>query len=469
MKGAGQLAVLALASVVLASAQTPEGLAGKWEGALQAGPQKLRLILEVSKASDGAFYIGTLVSVDQGSARIPIDKFSGEDGQVRFEAAAVGGSFEGTMNADKTKIAGTWTQGQPLALELTRTADVTKAEPNEKGPTRVPNPFGVPVDVRVGSPPTPFSSGGKRYLAYELHLTNFFSAEVMLDRIEVLTGGSMLASFEGPQLNAVLMRPGKRGLKDKRAIGPGLAAVAYLWVELDAEASTSGRLRHRIHSGEQSVDGGETEVVEEELLALGPPLKGGPWLAANGPGNGSIHRRALIPVDGRVQGAQRFAIDWMKLGADGKPVDGDSKKNEGYYGYGEDLLAVADATVVATKDGIAENVPGLRSRAVKITRETIGGNYVILDLGAGRYAFYAHLQPGSLKVAKGDRVKRGEVLGLLGNSGNSTAPHLHFHVSNGPLPLAAEGIPYVIDAYEVSDEPRQKELPLLNERVTFVN
>jgi murein DD-endopeptidase MepM/ murein hydrolase activator NlpD len=83
----------------------------------------------------------------------------------------------------------------------------------------------------------------------------------------------------------------------------------------------------------------------------------------------------------------------------------------------------------------------------------------VLDLGGGTYAFYAHLQPGSLRVKNGDRVTRGRVLGLLGNSGNSTEPHLHFHVSDGMSPLGSEGLPYTIAG--------MKGMPLQNERVTF--
>ena len=74
-------------------------------------------------------------------------------------------------------------------------------------------------------------------------------------------------------------------------------------------------------------------------------------------------------------------------------------------------------------------------------------NYVILALGNGGLAFYAHLQPGRLRVKPGDRVRRGQVLGLLGNSGNSDAPHLHFHISDANS-LESEGLPYVFDSFE---------------------
>jgi murein DD-endopeptidase MepM/ murein hydrolase activator NlpD len=74
----------------------------------------------------------------------------------------------------------------------------------------------------------------------------------------------------------------------------------------------------------------------------------------------------------------------------------------------------------------------------------------VLDLGAGRYALYAHLRAGSITVKPGDRVKRGQSIARVGNSGNTLAPHLHFHVMDTPSPLASNGLPYAIDAFEVT-------------------
>ena len=196
-------------------------------------------------------------------------------------------------------------------------------------------------------------------------------------------------------------------------------------------------------------------AVRDEGLVVAAPLRGGDWLATNGPSNTSGHRRALIPVGGRAVIAQRFAIDWQRVGGDGSMFTGDRTQNRSYRAYGAEALAVADGTVTATKDGIPENVPGA-TRAVSITLETVGGNHVIVDLGRGCYAFYAHLQPGSLRVKAGDRVKRGQVLGLVGNSGNSTAPHLHFHVSDASSPLGAEGVPYAFEAFEARAPGKHK-------------
>jgi murein DD-endopeptidase MepM/ murein hydrolase activator NlpD len=72
-----------------------------------------------------------------------------------------------------------------------------------------------------------------------------------------------------------------------------------------------------------------------------------------------------------------------------------------------------------------------------------------MEIGDGVYAFYAHLQPGSLRVKVGDKVHRGQVLGLLGNSGNSSEPHLHFHICNANSELGCEGLPYAFATYEL--------------------
>jgi murein DD-endopeptidase MepM/ murein hydrolase activator NlpD len=186
-------------------------------------------------------------------------------------------------------------------------------------------------------------------------------------------------------------------------------------------------------------------------------------------------------VSGGAHIAQRFAIDFVQLNPDGRSFTGDQKDNKNYRCYGAEALAVADGVVVATKDGIPENIPGATSRAVPITLETVGGNHIILDLGNGHFAFYAHLQPGSLRVKTGDKVRRGQVIGLVGNSGNSTEPHLHFHIADANSPLGSEGLPYALPAFEVQGkgwgwkptspvtptEKRQNEMPVELEVIRF--
>lgn len=109
---------------------------------------------------------------------------------------------------------------------------------------------------------------------------------------------------------------------------------------------------------------------------------------------------------------------------------------------------MADGIVTQTKDGIPQNIPN-QAPIVPITLETVGGNHVIMEIAPDVFAFYAHMQPGSVRVKVGDKVRRGQVLGLLGNTGNSTEPHLHFHLSNASSELASEGLPYAFVSYEL--------------------
>jgi murein DD-endopeptidase MepM/ murein hydrolase activator NlpD len=98
-------------------------------------------------------------------------------------------------------------------------------------------------------------------------------------------------------------------------------------------------------------------------------------------------------------------------------------------------------------EGLPEQTPG--KYPTNIALDAADGNSVILDLGEQHYAMYAHMQTGSIKVHKGERVKLGQVIGLVGNSGNSVAPHLHFQVNDRPSSLASNGLPYDIRSFEV--------------------
>jgi murein DD-endopeptidase MepM/ murein hydrolase activator NlpD len=126
---------------------------------------------------------------------------------------------------------------------------------------------------------------------------------------------------------------------------------------------------------------------------------------------------------------------------------GDTSENENHVGYGANVMAAADGVVVDTLDGLENNVAGELPDPNSITTKTAGGNHVIIDHGNGFYSFYAHLQPGSLEVEVGDRVEAGDQLGLLGNSGHATGPHLHFHIMSGPVAIGSDGLPYVLDSF----------------------
>lgn len=197
-----------------------------------------------------------------------------------------------------------------------------------------------------------------------------------------------------------------------------------------------------------SESGGIVEVDRRKVAAIGPPLRGDRYISADSCCDSSRHMRAAMPVNGRVRLAQRFAVDWEQLDADGRIYSGPGGELKSYAIFGQQVLAVADAVVASTTDGEPEQTPGKYPSGISL--DAADGNSVILDLGGGNYALYAHMQPGSLKVRPGDKVTRGQVIGLVGDSGNSVVPHLHFQVMDGPSSLGSNGFPYEIDEFAVA-------------------
>jgi murein DD-endopeptidase MepM/ murein hydrolase activator NlpD len=308
----------------------------------------------------------------------------------------------------------------------------------------------IPVAVSVPTPPVAFVGDGTSHLCYEIFLTNMSKDAWTLDRIEARDdANATVTKLDAAALETVLRHPGNPDLKGDALfkLAPGERMIAFVWINLTGPAPK--QLHHLLAWHKENdkkpheMQGGATPVLTG-LPNIPSPLRGKRWVAANGPSNTSGHRRALLVIDGVPHISQRYAIDWVQIDEKGSTHHGDEKNNANYYCHGVDALAIADATVVEVKDGIPENVPNQKP-AVEITLETVAGNHVNLDLGGGVYAMYAHFQPGSIKVKAGDRVTRGQLLGLVGNTGNSSEPHLHFQLMNANSPLGAEGLPYTMD------------------------
>jgi hypothetical protein len=193
--------------------------------------------------------------------------------------------------------------------------------------------------------------------------------------------------------------------------------------------------------------------IRPQIPVVGPPLVGQGWVAINGCcAAEGIHRNTGLPVNGQLYFAQRYAIDWNRLDAEGRFVHGDPSDVHNYTAYGADIVAVADGVIVETRNDLEDQIPPNLPDPKTITAQTLLGNHVIQDIGHGAFAFYAHLQKGSVSVAPGDRVTRGQRLGTLGNSGNSSGPHLHFHIMAGSSAIGSNGFPYVIDGFALAGQ-----------------
>ena len=196
--------------------------------------------------------------------------------------------------------------------------------------------------------------------------------------------------------------------------------------------------------------GARTDVDRREPVSLEPPLSGRNLAVLGCCDVPFAHRLGLFNVDGRLHLAQRYAIDVVRLDDELNTFAGDPARNESYFIYGAEIAAVAPGRVLAVRDGVPENTPPTPPSNPGV--DDLTGNFVLQQLDGGTFALYAHLQTGSVRVRAGDRVRPGQILGHVGNTGNSSEPHLHFQVTDRaglPSGLAADGVPYVFDRFRL--------------------
>lgn len=305
-------------------------------------------------------------------------------------------------------------------------------------------------------------SDGQWNLVYEAELSNFTTDAVILDSLEVLDARNkerVLLNLRGKALEDVVISLTSYKNKNEKhtKIGPGGLAVAFININSKEKAAFPGEVIHRIQyhalTGKEAnktitIMSATRPVDEQEAVVIGPPLQGGRWVAEGGYCGKLGHRRALFPIDNHLVSSQRYAIDWERIDDDNYSTKGDFNKVESSRCYNEPVYAVADGKVVAVVSHFADQPPGVPSG----NRLFPGGNYIVLEIGKNICAFYAHLKPGSILVKDGDIVKKGQHIANLGNSGNSTAAHLHMHIMNGAKPLGSSGIPYVFDKFELVGE-----------------
>lgn len=361
----------------------------------------------------------------------------------------------------------------------------------------------VPLDIQFGAAPSPVGGEGYDHLLYEMRLTNFSGRDVTLKSIDVVNDKNreMVSHHAADELAGMIGTPGRdRSRADRLVIPAGSFIIVHFDTKFAGKAATEIRLRHIVRVEGAVAAAGDTARIElsaaplivgpSKPLIVGAPLKGNGWLAANALSNSADHRRTIAVVNGRARIAQRYAIDFVQLDEQGRAYSGDPARNESWTGYGAPVLAVADGVVEAVKDDLPDNRP-LTAPEVKIDLQTIGGNHVVLALPGGQRVFYGHLKPGSVRVKPGQKVKKGDTLAALGNSGQSDAPHLHIHVADGASALGAEGLPFAFQSFrleghvpslEVLENPagwqrdasvkadeRRRELPLENAVVDFLS
>ncbi|QQP94301.1 M23 family metallopeptidase [Lysobacter enzymogenes] len=366
------------------------------------------------------------------------------------------------MPADRVNIAGT-IPALACALWLATAAVPVRAQ-TAPAPAQQ-----APVEARIPwAPAAVAATDGRAHLAYELHLSNFYAATgaLRIVRLEVYADAAQapLARFEGEALLRLGKTSGDETAQTPRkdiAIDGGQRTVLFVWLDLAQDAPTPKTLRHRIEfvdarGARTWIDGAAVALSTTPPVRLGPPLAGGTWLAYEGPSNAQSHHwGSVVAANGEATIPQRYALDLIGLDRAGRAVRAGAgelakTRHRDWVGYGAPVLAVADGTVRAARDGEPERAPlAPQPEPAALSADDLYGNYVILEIAPQVFVHYAHLQPGSVAAKAGERVRRGQALGRLGQSGNAGGPHLHLHVSNAATFEQSEGLPFVFERFDM--------------------
>jgi len=301
---------------------------------------------------------------------------------------------------------------------------------------------------------TPFKTDEFLRIPYTLKTWEWKKSGLSLRQINVLDDNTktVLATFNSGQFMRIYQDP----LPYNTMMQFDKLYNYYLSIQLPVplDKTPPARISHRfvfrdtVQNKDVTVDGGAfVPKYNETPLAISSPVKGTNWMFFNQSTN-EYHFYMIVFLGGKLGLGERFAFDNMQVnGTYDRFYDGDPTKNEDYFCYRDTLFAVADGTVVACSDTMTENDGNTHNHLNFKAPIDYAGNHVILNIGNGRFAMYAHCVKGSVLVKPGDQVSEGQPIALLGNSGNSDAPHLHFEIGDAPDFFMCNGIPFVLKKF----------------------
>ncbi len=316
--------------------------------------------------------------------------------------------------------------------------------------------------VKITNPiaPVPVASTDGVNIAYELEFKTTDGMTLVPEKIEVIdpaTGKTIYTP--GAEVLKKTFMPAANPLPTAAEMINGTLKVPIsrisIWFKVSPDA-VPDKLIHRLTLNRTaiglsplSVTGGEVTVRKDlQPVVIGSPMRGAGWVAMETTEPTTHHFLMPVTINGVTTVDQRFAQDWFYIDpVTGQVAQGGVNLTKNYLGYGKELLAVADGTVVDIRDDLPDN--GIY-KVPPFSFATGPGNNVVIDIGNNKYACYVHTIPGSIRVKKGDVVKEGQVIALLGNSGQSDIPHLHFEVVTGkPIIMGGEGYPFVFRSFDL--------------------
>ncbi|MEF2977303.1 M23 family metallopeptidase [Subtercola sp. YIM 133946] len=374
-------------------------------------------------------------------------------------------------------------------------------------------PSGAPTDDEfsplivssvAGDPVAVHGTDGLFHLVYELQVLNASPRPATIGSIVSSAGGRQIGTLQGADLVSRTIPIGDYPFPPEPAsqIPAGTTVVILMDTTFESKDEVPNQVDQTIAATFGDVRPGQanyaelfpteavahsvTQVGAGDPVVVGPPLQGPDWVAVNACCSLSPHRGSIIPIGGRINASERYAIDWSRFDLTRPLVEngaqstfsGDASSNASYFTYDQPVLAVGDGEVAAVVNDLPDAAPHELQNGLPL--DHYGGNEVILKLSEGVYAFYAHLKPGSVTVKVGDRVTLGQQVARTGNSGNTTESHLHFQIMDGIAPLTATNLPFEISSFDMvgtgSEDgstftrdggARENELPLILSAISF--
>lgn len=323
-----------------------------------------------------------------------------------------------------------------------------------------PIPETLVVNMTVPVEPVPVASTDGVNIAYELELRTPGDVTLEPEKIEVIdpATGKTLYTPDADVLKKTFLRAASPPPTAAEMMNGTLKVPVpriSLWFKVSPDA-VPDKLIHRLTLNRTAsglpllnVTGGEVTVRKDKKpVVLGSPVHGPGWVVMESTSPTTHHFLMPVTINGVTTVDQRYAQDWFAVDpVTGQVSNGNVTLATDFLGYGKELYAVADGTVVDISDGMPDN--GIY-KVPPFSFATGAGNSVIIDIGNNTYACYVHTIPGSIRVKKGDTVKEGQVIALLGNSGQSDIPHLHFEVVTGkPALIGSEGYPFVFRSFDL--------------------
>lgn len=309
-----------------------------------------------------------------------------------------------------------------------------------------------PVDIFVSFYPGKVILNNIPTIYYELSFRNISKDTIDLREVEVFDPANDKIHFIMDTADLKIRHSAINAAKSSSPsykLLPGSTGMVYIELSFQNNRSTL-QLLHRVtlampHNKDLIVTGAPLKVAKKSPVVLGPPLYGGPWAAVYEPSWARGHRRVTYKIDGQIRIPGRYAIDFIRLTSEGRYAKDNEDSIKNWYGYNMEVLAVANGVIASINDSFTESAT--LSGHPKYDSSKATGNYISIDIGNNNFVFYEHLKPGSILVTPGQRVKKGEVIAAIGFTGQTTGPHLHFHVANANSSLGAEGVAFSFEQF----------------------